>query len=84
MIGPSPRSDTIGGVSSARSRHLSIRINETDLDNIDRRAAGHKLSRTEYLIRSALGELADPGELDERMDALDRRMDRLETFAFGG
>ena len=69
-------------MNTAPQRHLALRVAESDLERIDELAAVHKLTRTEYLIRAALGELADPIEIDARLEALDERVQRLESWAF--
>jgi hypothetical protein len=57
---------------------IGLRIPATQLDEIDRRAKRLRLTRTEYMIRSALGEVLDPRSLEERVAELERRVKRLE------
>ena len=74
---------TAGMATAAKpKRHLALRINEADLEQIDELANAHRLTRTEYVTRAALGDLDDPIELNARFDALGRRVERLEQVAF--
>jgi hypothetical protein len=56
----------------------ALRIPPAQLQEIDRRAAALRLTRTEYMLRAALGELVDPQSLKERVAGLEERVRRLE------
>jgi uncharacterized protein (DUF1778 family) len=73
----------VATIASSR-RHLSLRIPANSLDRIDQLAAHHRLNRTDYLIRAALGELDDPIELEARFDSIEGRLARIEQFCFDG
>jgi uncharacterized protein (DUF1778 family) len=62
-------------------QHISLRIAGDDLALIDKLAADHRLSRTDYMVRASTGELEDPIDLDERFDSIERRLERVERLA---
>lgn len=51
-----------------------MRIPPKQLAEIDRRANLHGLTRTDYMIRAALGEPFDSVSLEERVAGLERRV----------
>jgi hypothetical protein len=53
---------------------VSIRIPVGELAEIDRRAESAGCTRTEYMLRAALG--SDP--MDQRLAAIERRLGQLE------
>jgi hypothetical protein len=57
-----------------RSVMVSLRMQPSQLAEIDRRAAKAGLSRTEYMVRAALG--GDP--VDKRLAAMERRLRAVE------
>jgi uncharacterized protein (DUF1778 family) len=59
-----------------------FRVSVEQLERIDARARAAGLSRTEYIIAAALDELPDKknGALN-RIEAIERRLDRLEVTA---
>lgn len=62
---------------------IAIRVPKHQLEQIDREAAAHQLSRTDYLIRSATGELPNTtAEAFQRIEALENAVQRLQEFAY--
>jgi uncharacterized protein (DUF1778 family) len=60
-----------------------FRVSVEQLERIDARAQAAGLTRTEYIISAALGELPDEkNETHNRFEAIEGRLDRLEA-AFG-
>lgn len=59
---------------------ISLRLRIDQLDEIDKRAKAAGLSRNQYMIRSALGELQDPSTLEARLDELEDRISRVEHY----
>ena len=64
-------------------RHLALRIPADALVEIDRLAEEHGLTRTAYMVRASTGELTDPLDLDAALEEIERRISRLEQFAYG-
>lgn len=63
-----------------RSGPIAFRIRPELLEQIDARAKKAGLSRNQYMIRSALGELDDPSTLEARLDELEDRVSRIEHY----
>lgn len=65
---------------------VGLRIPQDKLDEITARADALKLSRTDYMILAAVGELpaGTKSELEERVDELERTVERLAKATFGG
>lgn len=61
------------------TRITGMRIPPRQLAEIDRRAKRHKLTRTEYMIRSALGEPLDQRTVDQRIAELEQRVAALDS-----
>jgi uncharacterized protein (DUF1778 family) len=62
-------------------RHpLALRIPAETLKAIDARAKRSGFSRTEYMIRAALGEITDPQDADRRLSSLEERVEALERW----
>lgn len=61
----------------------ALRIPPSQLQEITDRAAALRLSRTEYMIRCALGEPLNPQSTDSRVEGLEDRVARLEDLAYG-
>lgn len=62
-------------------RHpLALRIPSEQLEAIDKRARQAQLTRTEYMVRAALGEITDPRDADTRLEDIDQRLQRLERW----
>ena len=58
----------------------ALRLNVDQLEEINRRAESYRMTRTEYMISAALGELPDEkNETLNRLEAIERRLDRLEA-----
>jgi len=63
-----------------RDRHMTLRISAAELAEIDRRAKHLDMSRNDYLIRAACGELPDQehrfidrvNDHEQRLAALER------------
>lgn len=66
------------------ARVIGIRVSDEDRDEIDRRADEHRMTRTEYMIRAALADPPSTASVDERIDGLESRVDRLERSMFEG
>lgn len=62
-------------------QHLTLRVRPDDLAAINQLAAAHGLSRTEYAVRAMLGRLGSVG-LDQRVEDLEQRLERLEAVAY--
>jgi hypothetical protein len=61
-----------------------FRFSPRDLAEIDRRADERNMSRTQYVTDAALNRLEEPDySLEQAVDALKRRIARLEQLAFG-
>lgn len=60
---------------------MAFRVSEEDLAQIKARATEHGLTATEYVTQCALGTLADPSEVDDRIAELERKVERLERLA---
>ena len=59
-----------------------FRVSVEQLARIDARAQAAGLSRTEYIIAAALGELPDEKNATRnRLEAVEERLDRLERYA---
>jgi uncharacterized protein (DUF1778 family) len=77
--------DTIESVKrEQRTENIGIRVSPTERQLINERADDCDLSLTEYIVRAALGELADPSRTEKRLGALEERLDRLERVQFEG
>lgn len=61
---------------------VAFRILPEELDEIDRRAKALRLTRTDYIIRAALRQPLGDGELDERVEGVELRLERLEEMAY--
>lgn len=60
---------------------ISLRFSDKrQLDTIDTRAKRAGMSRNQYMIRASLGELEDPSTLEERLEDLLKRVERLEHY----
>jgi uncharacterized protein (DUF1778 family) len=58
---------------------ISLRVADADLAEIDRRAGCARMTRTAFMLRSALGvATAD----EERFDGIERRLSRIEEVVF--
>jgi hypothetical protein len=63
----------------------AFRLDVDQLAEISRRAKAYRMTRTEYIIAAALGELPDEkNETVNRLEAIERRLDRLEDPSVGG
>ena len=68
---------------AADTRHpLALRINAGALAEIDARAKAAGLSRTEYMVRAALGQITNPLDADSRLEQLEERVERIEAATF--
>ena len=68
---------------AATDRHpLALRIKPEALAEIDARAKTAGLSRTEYMVRAALGQITDPRDADSRLEQLEERVARIEAATF--
>ena len=63
-------------------RMISLRVRDSDLAQIDQHARKVGLTRTDYMIRAALGEPFTLGGVEERLDSLEQRFSRLEELRF--
>jgi hypothetical protein len=62
---------------------ISIRIPVADLEEIDRQARAHGITRTAFLIDGSLERLPEHrDELFTRIETLERSVERLEKLAF--
>ena len=59
---------------------VTLRIPIAQLTELKRRAAKHRLTFTEYMIRAGLGELEESNVLVARVDDLESRFERLERL----
>ena len=59
----------------------ALRILPSQLAEIDRRARAVRLTRTDYMIRCALGEPLDPPTTNARLAVLEERVQRLEGIS---
>ena len=59
---------------------LSLRIPSERLALIDKKAKRLGLTRTDYMVRSALGEITDPHSLETQVEDLNERILRLERW----
>ena len=59
---------------------ISFRIRPEALAKIDARAQAAGLSRNAYMIRASLGELDDPSAVEERLNDLEARLERVERL----
>ena len=64
------------------SHPISLRVKPDNLAEIDSRARAHGLSRNEYMVRCALGELTGSSSTAERLDEHEERLARLEEIAY--
>lgn len=63
--------------------NISMRVPEDQLAAIDAKAADARMSRTQYMIRTALGEPISTLRIEDRLQSIDERIARLEEFTFG-
>jgi DNA primase large subunit len=63
----------------AETKMRGLRIPDDQLDEIDRRARSYNMKRTEYMIRAALEQLPEHKSTVERFEALEQRLERLES-----
>lgn len=69
---------------SATAIQTGLRIPPDDLQEIDRRARERGITRTALLIDGALERLPEQQTaLNERLDQLERDVERLQTALFG-
>jgi uncharacterized protein (DUF1778 family) len=61
--------------STINRLRVSLRVPDNDLAAIDQLARQHRMNRTEYMIRTAKGELQDPLDLEARFDQIQKRLD---------
>ena len=62
-------------------RHpLALRIPADKLEAIDARANAVGMSRTDYMVRAALGEITDPQSADAQFAKIFSRLERLERL----
>ena len=66
------------GPATHKREVIGLRVPKKQLEEIDRRAKRLRLTRSEYMIRVALGEVLDPWSLEESAFPLERRVKRLE------
>jgi hypothetical protein len=64
------------------SHRVAIRVAVSDLERIDELAARHGLNSSQYLICAGLGELRDPAAHEQRLEAIEERLERLERAQF--
>ena len=79
---PPSRTRTTAKKSKTSSNETPItgmRIPPKQLAEIDRRAKRHKLSRTDYMVRTALGEPLNAPTLEQRVAELEQRVDALDS-----
>ena len=62
---------------------ISIRVPEPDLEEIDRRAKAHGMSRTAFLLTAALADHLAQTVDEERLEAIEERLGRVEAATFG-
>jgi hypothetical protein len=77
------------GPAAGKRDVIGLRVPKKQLDEIDRRAKRLRLTRTEYMIRAALGEVLDPRSLEERVGepqpaGAARRAQQADARAHGG
>ena len=68
------RTDTL----KRESKTISLRVPGDQLAEIDQRAEAAELTRTEFMIRSALGESLNTRSANERFAQMESRLERLE------
>jgi hypothetical protein len=73
----------LGRRSLGSRRTIQISVAVHDLAEIDRRAQRARISRTEYMVRCGLGQSPDPEAVPQRLDALEKRIERLEALTYG-
>ena len=66
------------GPAADKREVIGLRVPKKQLEEIDRRAKRLRLTRTEYMIRTSLGEVLDPRSLEDRVTELEGRVKRLE------
>lgn len=71
---PPGRPSSQDGIDRSQRVMVSIRIPADQLAEIDQRAESAGCTRTEYMLRAALG--GDP--MDQRLSAIERRLSQLE------
>lgn len=62
---------------------ISIRAAEADVEEIDRRASARGMSRTAFLLETALADHLAKTADEERNDRIEERLHRLEAATFG-
>jgi uncharacterized protein (DUF1778 family) len=68
-------------VSATAKKMTALRIAPDELEEIDRRARAHRMTRTEYMVRAALEDLPATKTVVQRLEALEHRLERLEGQA---
>lgn len=61
--------------------HIALRVLPGELADIDRRARALGLTRTDYMVRSALRKPIGDNAIDERVSKLEQRMQRVEQYS---
>jgi uncharacterized protein (DUF1778 family) len=74
-------SDILFAMSEDRTSVL-VRMSPDQLKAITRSSKAHKLSRNEYMLRMALGELTNVTDALSRLDALEERFVLLEQRVY--
>lgn len=60
---------------------IALKIRPSELERIDEAAKRSEMTRTDYIIRKSLGQPVGDEGYDDRLDALERRMSRLEGLS---
>lgn len=73
--------------ANVKSEYTGFRFSPDDLKEIDLRAEGNGMTRTQYVTDKALDRIdrvEGPTAIERELSAHARRLQRLEDFAFGG
>lgn len=73
----------MSALATRRSQHLTLRVTEHELAEINALADKQGVDRTQYMVAAALGRLDSIG-LEGRISRAEQRLQRLEQLAYTG
>jgi hypothetical protein len=67
-----------------KARDVKLRMSSEEIAAVDRHARRRRMTRTDYMVRSSLGEITEPNDFEGRMAALEAQMRELQrVFELG-